>query len=294
MTNKKPIEVLYIVGSGHSGSTILNLILGSSNNAFSTSELIFLNERFQNLRKDGSPLPENERYCTCGSLLTNCKFWSPIFENIESESLFKYVRSPMLRYIQAVKSIFTFSQIENSEDLKLMQLIAQNSREEYSLKQSCCIIDSSKNLNRLLFLKAHKGLNVRVIHLIRSAEGHINSIEKRGNNWITGSILWLFNNLLIKFALKLRVPRRDRLKLYYEDIFNDIRDVIEVCNLKFGLSMCTDSAKLIDSINSSQSHLVAGNSGAKKKIDSFSIDTKWKYELAPHKIILARFLNLLI
>ncbi|WP_164905182.1 hypothetical protein [Aequorivita ciconiae] len=43
MKNKN-ITVLYIAGNGHSGSTLLDIIIGSSSDFFSAGELTFITE----------------------------------------------------------------------------------------------------------------------------------------------------------------------------------------------------------------------------------------------------------
>jgi hypothetical protein len=63
----KNITVLYIAGNGHSGSTLLDIIIGSSPKVFSAGELTFITR--------DSIL---EEYCSCGSLIQDCEVWSKI------------------------------------------------------------------------------------------------------------------------------------------------------------------------------------------------------------------------
>ena len=64
MKNKN-ITVTYIVGDGHSGSTLLDIIIGSSPNIFSAGELTFIT-------RDSI----FEEYCSCNKLIKECNTWS--------------------------------------------------------------------------------------------------------------------------------------------------------------------------------------------------------------------------
>ncbi|MBO0727796.1 MAG: sulfotransferase [Acidimicrobiaceae bacterium] len=65
---KAPIKVLYILGFGRSGSTLLDLLLGGIDGFFSTGELQSL---WQESLIDG-------RLCGCGVPVADCKLWSEI------------------------------------------------------------------------------------------------------------------------------------------------------------------------------------------------------------------------
>ena len=66
---QKNYEVLLIIGYGHSGTTILDMVLGSAEGSFSCGELTYItrNQFF-------------EEYCSCGSVIRECPFWSVVFE----------------------------------------------------------------------------------------------------------------------------------------------------------------------------------------------------------------------
>ena len=61
-------KVLYIAGSGRSGSTILDNILGELDGFVSAGEVRFLWER--GMRDD--------RTCACGEPFSSCPFWGDV------------------------------------------------------------------------------------------------------------------------------------------------------------------------------------------------------------------------
>ena len=58
-------EIIFIVGSGRSGSTILDMLLGGAENGFSTGEFFRI--------YDTNSL---DAMCTCGQTISNCSVWS--------------------------------------------------------------------------------------------------------------------------------------------------------------------------------------------------------------------------
>jgi hypothetical protein len=66
---------LYIMGRGHSGSTILDILLGNSSQIESVGELL-------------SGLSSAHRQvCSCGESLANCPFWREVRSNLEAEGV---------------------------------------------------------------------------------------------------------------------------------------------------------------------------------------------------------------
>ena len=65
----KSITVIYISGDGHSGSTLLDILIGSQKNVFGAGEL-------NNISREGLL----KEFCSCGEQLCYCELWSDIFE----------------------------------------------------------------------------------------------------------------------------------------------------------------------------------------------------------------------
>src|SRR3982751_3117232 len=58
-------KIVYIAGYSRSGSTILDIVLGSQQNVFGTGELAYLFDDWL----------LTERKCTCGEAYNCCDFW---------------------------------------------------------------------------------------------------------------------------------------------------------------------------------------------------------------------------
>lgn len=66
------IELVSILGAGHSGSTLLDMILGSHPFSLSLGEISNFNQYVQ-----------DNRACTCGKSVRNCPLWSQVLNHLE-------------------------------------------------------------------------------------------------------------------------------------------------------------------------------------------------------------------
>ena len=67
-------RVIYVAGLGHSGSTLLDLLLGTGRKAVSLGQIWTV------LRED--PLKSRARVCTCGAEAPDCPLWGPILQRL--------------------------------------------------------------------------------------------------------------------------------------------------------------------------------------------------------------------
>ncbi len=71
---KNKIPILYIIGSGHSGSTLLDMLLGGHSKIVGVGEFRMFSNQKQKL--------ENQ-ICTCGKKILDCSFWKKVSQTIE-------------------------------------------------------------------------------------------------------------------------------------------------------------------------------------------------------------------
>ena len=64
---EKKLNIIYIGGNGHSGSTLLDIIIGNDKKCFSAGELI-------NVTRKGIL----EEYCSCKEKVQNCEVWCDV------------------------------------------------------------------------------------------------------------------------------------------------------------------------------------------------------------------------
>src|SRR5690606_31136679 len=71
-------KVVYIVGAGHSGSTLLDLILGTHSRIESVGEIKRLERLYSGGKGSG---------CTCGEPFTACAYWRAIGDRLREHDI---------------------------------------------------------------------------------------------------------------------------------------------------------------------------------------------------------------
>jgi glycosyltransferase involved in cell wall biosynthesis len=166
--------VVYIAGSGRSGSTILERVLGGMPGFVNVGELIDLSRR-----------PRDSERCGCGLPFTSCPFWLGVgkraFGGWDNGCLSELGRLqarvarqrhvPRLAALRAAGSGFQADvSAYGACHKKLYGAIAVEAGADY-------VVDSTKWPVQALAL-ARAGLDIRVIHLVRDARGVAHSMGK--------------------------------------------------------------------------------------------------------------------
>ena len=217
MTNK--IKVIYILGSGHSGSTLLDLILGSHSYIESAGEI----DRFwRYILQQPAQTGEKERICTCGQRIDKCQYWNKV------------------RY--ELKQICGKTEI-NPESENTTQFIENN---YYFIKAVLgasgkkIFCDSSKNCFRLdKFLNSNL-FDVQIVHLIRDGRAVAFSLKKKGERISNNNVydyyqaikLWKKQNLNYQHKYE---KSANYLQLKYEDLVRYPKASVEQILAKLSL-----------------------------------------------------------
>ena len=74
MKRNNKIPVIYLIGSGHCGSTLLDMIMSAHSKVIGVGELHHFSTNDESLKK---------LTCTCEKSALDCPFWQCVRENIE-------------------------------------------------------------------------------------------------------------------------------------------------------------------------------------------------------------------
>lgn len=132
-------KVIYIVGSGHSGSTLLDLIIGSHSRVESVGEI-----KPQRISRLAPPLSK-DHLCSCGAKVADCVFWRSVVENMSDRGY-----SDPLQYASGDPRII---------DAFVAAVLRTSGTVVYG--------ESTKSWRRLSELKSNPSLDVRTVHLVR-------------------------------------------------------------------------------------------------------------------------------
>ncbi|QNJ04945.1 sulfotransferase protein family [Synechococcus sp. MEDNS5] len=191
-------RVLYITSRGHSGSTLLSLLVSGHSQVVSAGELKMLS----------NPDPQR-RLCSCHRLVpSQCPFWGAVEQRVKE---------------QVGCSLDQLLLVDGGDDTTFMRHNEALFTAIAQVSGSALIVDSSKSLPRLsrLLLVETQGaaFALHPVHLHRGPFGSMNSARKRGE-MIRRSA---FNYTRLFFLTRERLQGVDALRVYYERLAADPR-----------------------------------------------------------------------
>ena len=172
--------VLYIAGTGRSGSTVLANILGEVDGVFAAGEVRYL---WQRGLKEG-------RLCGCGLPVRECPVWSRVLANAgqldDPERVDAIVsmlhRSGRIRNLPAILAGTVAPRLDparSRDTASARAALADLYAAIASVTRSRVIVDSSKLPAYANVLAATPGIDLRVVHLVRDPRGAAHSWASR-------------------------------------------------------------------------------------------------------------------
>lgn len=265
-------KIIYIAGYGHSGSTLLGKILGTSSNSIYVGELQSL---LVWIKKNHKYI--NDYSCDCGKELNECNLWSPVIKAIDLSEIY----NPKTNFNKKKE---VFNKLIRSNDLftredKLYHKILQISKEEKSPEVEY-IVDSSKNVRRIIDLLKYSDLDLTVIHVVRDVRGILWSRIKTKSIPIKCLFDWFITNLLISITRIRYGKKLNFMRVSYDSFTKDPVNYMKSFNSKLGLKLYVDLGYLIKQLNEEKFHSFCGSLGRKKKITKIRQDVGWKKHLS--------------
>ena len=247
-----PAQIAHIIGSGRSGSTILDMMLGAHSRAFSTGSVDVI-EQFV----------ETDNFCTCRRSLADCPVWGPALgDGVHGGPAVP----PSLNVSgQVRKALAIIPAILTGRPRSMPQPAIDNSwrlmDEVERVTGADVMIDSSKTLMRFARMAAARPeRDMRMIHLVRDPRGFVLSRSKsravptsRGEPGRTRQqaarlafIDWVVQNIYV--AVYARLRWRDRyLVVAYEDLVAEpeptLRRICAFLGLEFEPELAVATAR---------------------------------------------------
>ena len=228
MTATAP-TVVYIAGSGRSGSTLLERALGEVPGFASVGELIDL------FRRDAS----RGRRCGCGRPFADCDFWAGV-----ARRAFGGWAGPCVAGLPVLQR--RVAQQRYLPRLAVMPLAGRGFRADVARYGACyaslyraiaaeaaagCVVDASKWPVQALAL-ARGGIDVRVIHLVRDVRGVAHSLRKRNKRPAVTAVKWVLHQGEAWLVRRCGPPFT---RVRYEDFVRDPRRTVEAALAGLGL-----------------------------------------------------------
>lgn len=285
-------RIIYITGVGHSGSTVLDLVLGSAPGTVSAGELKALKEyvaQADEMTNDKAPATDDS-----GKTAAESPIWQAIYED-----QYSYI-SPnserrRIRFFDTVRIVLGLRPrtLQYYNYPMLYQTIAKQATSAYN-ESVHTVIDSSKNLGPLVAVtQAMSPQQVYVIHLVRDIRGCVYSAWRRSGKFsaLVTVKRWVWNNICIRAYLHKNYPKKKVFYLSYEKLTQDPGEVLTELNNWVGLHIDVNNYPEI--VRKKTSYRFAGNSMRTKKFTGITDDCSWQVSLPMSLGFLLWPLNLL-
>lgn len=166
--SKEKINLIYVLGRGHSGSTLVELLLNALPDVTGCGEIWQFPEYLAN-----NPV------CSCNEPIHQCQFWKQAIKRIRkspewNEPAF-LSRIPLYKESK-LESLLSPAKINYSNFLSKTDVAAFGAREYpvyaaiRDVADAKTLVDSSKHWNRLLALESSGCFDIKVVHLVRNGK----------------------------------------------------------------------------------------------------------------------------
>jgi Sulfotransferase family len=245
----RPTKVLYVAGVPHSGTTIISQVLGQLEGVVSIGELYYLWDALE----QGLP-------CGCGKPVSECDFWDRVLSSALGEGSAGHGALRPDRYYMAVRELPAVM-LRNASvpPPAYRRALAAVVRSTSAAADARVVVDSSKSPTFGRILDATEGIDLRVLHVVRSppASGHSRSRVNPRYSPARHALLWSSWNAAIELMWSGRAGRY--LRVRYEDFADHPHETIEEIARLIGER--PSASPFIDDrrVRIEATHTVAGN-----------------------------------
>lgn len=293
-------KVIYLTGYGRSGSTLLDIALGSHPQIFGAGELTALARHVW----------ENDEYCACGAQVRNCEFWRPIVEDWLGETVGQ--EQELIDIADRQRRLEGLVSWRRLAGKRLVSWLAGHLEQLGRLfarigaqlgVEDPIVVDSSKLPGRGFVLAATPGVELFVVHIVRDARGVAWSLSKPHSRSIEDGVQrellpkpaayvalrWSLVNLGAEL-LRLWVGRERSMRLRYEDFVADpaaaLKDIASMCGAEW-----TEAADKAARNPLNPAHQVAGSRHRTSKNLQIRADEEWRSQMPEAKFRLVTVLS---
>ncbi|MEO1436115.1 MAG: sulfotransferase [Bacteroidota bacterium] len=279
----KKIKVIYCMGAGRSGSTVLNTILGSHPDITGGGEL-----------QNAGRVFTNDEYCSCGERVSACPFWVPVYqkwsdrigegkiqETFQRKYKIEHFKSPFawMKLATAYKGQADFLKDYLNHTYEFFKAISE-------VSGKAVVADVSKNPLRAWALMHHPLIDLRIIHLVRDGRAVAWSLKKAYKIDVKAGLekelkprpIWrtaLFWSVVNRQANFVRKRAQNVCVIRYEDLTRFPAETLQ----KIGAMAEVDFNPVIDIMDRQDplpvSHILAGNKLRMAKTIKLKFNKEW-------------------
>ncbi len=275
---RQKVNIIYLLGAGRSGTTMLATILNNHPKIYTIGEMHqFLDYVFE------------DKDCSCGKNLSQCPFWSSILMDLEI-SILKNKNNVDLSNSLEKHHLIPLYLMGKPIHPKYREIIDMVFGAIQSKVDKPWILDSSKYNSRYLLLRKNKRINLKGVYLVRDVRGVINSFGKNVQTPKKPLSAIIYYSLINFYSQWVCSFDKRILKIRYEDFVNEPDKTIQ----KIEKHLFGSSSNLSKLTNETFNipHIIAGNRLRSQKKLVIKKDMQWKEKIGRGKQILYYFLTL--
>jgi hypothetical protein len=246
-------RIVYVASVTHSGSTLVDLVLGSHSQLLSLGELkVLARSKRQKLER---VLADR---CTCGAADKQaCRFWHGVEEWLQA------------RLGGGLRDL----DVDAPDESTFVQHNDALFRAAVEVGGTPWIVDSSKSSRRLRRLLRSGAFDVRPVHLTRSPYGVTYSHIKKGRSTARGALQYTKTRVALEWIL----ARHPHVTLRYEDFVADPAHEMERVLSWLGLAFEPSQLEWTDHPH----HNICGNHMRFTRKPVIRLDDAWRSALTP-------------
>ena len=265
------IPILYLLGAGRSGTTLVATVLNAHPEICTVGEM---HQFMEYLAKEG--------ICSCGEALNSCEFWKKILDDLKWDK-------------DEVNHNYSYSQ-EKERHRNIGKLLFSRSADEHYLNiheavftsiqrhaSKRAFLDSSKYISRYLLLRKSSLLKTKGIFIVRDIRGVIHSFNKQVQTprkpWSSILYYWAIN---IYGELVYRLDK-NVIKIKYEHFIEN--PGVELEQIYMHVFDKPQKEVILQEVFE-MPHIIGGNRMKKQNKITIRKDLEWKSAIKRYKQIL--------
>lgn len=285
------LNVIYVASIGHSGSTLLESMLGAHSQITTCGEIHIWPHEL--MRKGVLP-------CACGRSILECDFWTEMRKQInpltQPQPQIHFFREqhnaghtlrlnrwkdfqPNHLSVATAKEVKTYG--ENND--QVFHAFLEVTKAQYG-QTFQWIVDASKDPYRLLWLVRSNRFNIKVLHIVKNPRAFVfsmikrlpnngfNSLHQRLQTTTKQSLKWSIENSLISQVAQNFLQPSEYMLINYEELASKPQETFQkICHL-IG---CNFEEEAVNNFRQGSLHTIAGNP-MRYKQGGIVLDEKWK------------------
>jgi hypothetical protein len=280
------LRVVYVAGSGHTGSTLLAMLLDAHPRIVSVGEISVKPK----IRRRGNY--DNQR-CSCGSLIGECPFWVEIFDAVNRQG-YEFgatcwsndyrVEHPFVNKLltqhsshRPIRALQRWAArhlpVHRARMARIDRVNVAFIQAALQIARADVFVDASKGTARLYQLMGIPELDIRVVRLLRDARGYAASAKRRGRSIYDAAETWRKDQEVIAEVIS-SLPSERQFTLKYESLCSDLPGTLQRLHGFCGVEPMVTPPSIV-----SQEHHVLGNNMRVKGSIDIRLDETWRSRL---------------